>query len=143
MSDAIITVRGTDVKDVKYRNNFTLKPGERMDFQVKTNVAVKTNVNAPTNAIVIVKFETTDKTGAIVFTIETMTAVQSSTFIEDFEGEIKAKYMNAIMMAINEKIRAIAAVIGLNVSIPAIAFGDLKKAAETDSNIVPFETEKK
>ena len=141
MSDAVISIRGTDVKNVSYNNNFTMKPGERMDIKVKTNVAVRLNTSAPTNAVVLVKFEAMDASGSISFNLETITAVQSSTYVDDFEGVIKREYLPTIMLAVNERVRSVTSIVGLNVNTPPISFGNTQKPASED-NIVSFDADR-
>jgi len=124
MSNVTVSIRPVDVKSVSYKNEFKAKPGEKINIQVKTNLAVKLNPASPTAAVVFVKFEASDPSVGIEFIIETITAVQSSTFVDDFEKLIKEEYMNTILLAANEKIRSVATNVGLNVSSPAITFGD-------------------
>ena len=142
MSEAIISIRGTEVQKTSYKNTFAAKQGERMNIDVKTNVAVKQNLNSPTDAAVFVRFEATEKSGALAFVLETITTVKSSTYVDDFEGVIKKDYVPVIMLAVNEKIRAITSVIGLNINTPPIAFGGQSKS-EDDENIISFDGRKK
>lgn len=141
--DLVISIRGTDVKSAKFNNALTLKAGERLDIQVTTNVAVKLNTAAPTNAVVLVKFDAKDKNGAVDFCLETITAVQSNTYVEDFEQYIRAHYLNNIMLAVNEKVRAVSAIVGFNMSTPAVAFGETNVGKDNTSNIISFDSDRK
>lgn len=142
-NDLIVSVRGTDVKSVKFNNALTLKAGERLDIQVTTNVAVKLNPSAPTNAVVLVKFDAKDKNGAVDFCLETITAVQSSTYVEDFEKYIRENYLNTIMLAVNEKVRSVSAIVGFNLGTPAIAFGLTQKDENVADNVISFDIDRK
>ena len=122
--DAIFSIRSTDVKSVSYKNDFKVRPGEKINIQVKTNMAVRMNPAQPTSAVVFVKFEAGDENAGIAFEMETVTAVSSSTYVDDFEEVIKNEYLNVIMLAVNERIRAVAGMVGFNVTTPGINFGD-------------------
>lgn len=123
MSNAVFTIRGTDIKGVSFKNDFKAKPGEKMNIQVKTNVAVKMNPAAPTNAVVLVKFDAADPEAGIELVVETITAIQTDTYVEDLEEVIKKEYINVVMLAVNERIKSVCANVGLNISAPAIVFG--------------------
>lgn len=140
--DLIVSIRGTDIKSAKFNNALTLKAGERLDIQVTTNVAVKLNTAAPTNAVVLVKFDAKDKSGAVEFTVETITAVQSSTYVEDFEKYIREKYLSSIMLAVNEKVRAVSSIVGFNLGTPAVAFGTLPEVKPAGDNVISFDSKK-
>ena len=141
--DLVVSVRGTDIKSAKFNNALTLKAGERLDMQVTTNVAVKLNAAAPTNAVVLVKFDAKDKNGAVEFCIETITAVQSNTYVEDFEKYIRENYLNSIMLAVNEKVRSVSAIVGFNMGTPAVAFGEPQTSKDNTDNVISFDVDRK
>lgn len=122
--DAVFSIRSTDVKSVTYNNDFKVRPGEKINIKVNTNLAVRMNPAQPTSAVVFVKFEASDEESGLSFQMETVTAVSSSTYVDDFEEVIKSDYINTIMLAVNEKIRAVSGMVGFNVTTPAINFGD-------------------
>ncbi len=123
MKDVTVTIGGTNIKSLKFDNNFTTKPGEQIQLQVKTQVGVKLNPAAPTAAVVVVKFEAADE-GAknMSFEMETITPVNVSTFVDNLDEVIKKNYINDVMLAVNEKIRVATSITGLNIQTPAIAF---------------------
>jgi len=143
VKDLIVSVRGTDVKSTKFNNALTLKAGERLDMKVTTNVAIKVNTASPTNAVVLVKFDAKDKNGAVEFFIETITAVQSNTYVEDFEKYIRENYLNSIMLAVNEKVRSVSAIVGFNLGTPAVVFGSISKDKEAEDNVISFDVDRK
>lgn len=143
VKDLVVSVRGTDIKSTKFNNALTLKAGERLDMQVTTNVAVKLNAAAPTNAVVLVKFDAKDKNGAVEFCIETITAVQSNTYVEDFEKYIRENYLNSIMLAVNEKVRSVSAIVGFNLGTPAVSFGATAVAKTNGDNVISFDADRK
>ena len=102
--DAVFSIRSTDVKSVTYNNDFKVRPGEKINIKVNTNLAVRMNPAQPTSAVVFVKFEASDEESGLSFQMETVTAVSSSTYVDDFEEVIKSDYINTIMLAVNEKI---------------------------------------
>lgn len=122
MKDVAVTIRPTDIRSMVYENKFSGKPGEAMKIQVKNNVGVKLNPAQPTVAVVGVKFEAKDEAGTINFILETVTAVQVSTFVDNLDDMIKENYLPTIMMAVNEKIRFAASMVGMNIAIPPIKF---------------------
>ena len=136
MSNAVFTIRGTDVKAVTYKNDFKAKPGEKMNIQVKTNVAVKMNPASPTNAVVLVKFDAADPDAGIELCVETITAINTDTYVEDVEEVIKKEYINVVMLAVNERIKSVCANVGLNIAAPAIVFG--KASTSSDGDIINF-----
>ena len=134
MSNVTVSIRPCDVKSVTFKNDFKAKPGEKVNIQVKTNVAIKLAPEHPNNAAVLVRFEAADPTTGIELTIETITALTSSTFVDDFEKLIKEEYLNVIALAANEKIRTVATIMGLNVQVPAINFGNKDNIIEFKQN---------
>lgn len=132
----VISIRPTDVKSCSYVNDFRVKPGERVDIQVKTNLAIKTNPAQPTNAVVFVKFEASDPNKGISLQIETITAVVASTFVDDFEAVIRDEYINMIMLAVNERIRSVASNVGFNITVPGVNFG------ASNGSVVNFDSRK-
>ena len=134
MSNVVVSIRPCDVKNVSYKNEFRAKPGEKINIQVKTNVAVKLAPDHPQNAAVLVRFEAADQATGIELIIETITALTSNTFVDDFEGLIKDEYLNTIVLAANEKIRTVATNVGLNVTTPTMNFGNKDNVVEFKQN---------
>ncbi len=122
MKKVDVTIRPTDIRSMSYENKFQGKPGEAMKIQVRSNAAVKLNPAQPTMAVVGIKFEAKDEAETINFVVETVTAVQVSTFVDNLDEMIKTYYMPNIMMAVNEKIRAVSSMVGMNIAIPPVKF---------------------
>ncbi|MCQ2521152.1 MAG: hypothetical protein MJ105_02140 [Lachnospiraceae bacterium] len=135
MKNVAVTIRPTDVRSVVYENKFSGKPGEPMKIQVKNNAGVKLNPAQPTMAVVGVKFEAKDEADTIRFELETVTAVQVSTFVDNLDDMIKENYMSTIMMAVNEKIRTVASMVGMNIAIPPIKFERKDSSNSIDAEI--------
>lgn len=123
MKEAKISIRTTDIKNVKYDNTFSGKPGEPMKLSVKTNFAVKLNPSQPTTALVCVKFSASDEEAStMTFEVETVTALQASTFVDNLDEVIKKNYIGMVMISVNEKIKALTSTLGLNLQVPAVSF---------------------
>jgi len=123
MKDVKVTIAATNIKGLKYDNNFTAKPGEPLKLAVKTQLAVRLNPAAPTTAVVVVHFEVGDEEKKVVsMQMETWTAVSVSTFVDNLDEMIKKNYINDVMLAVNEKIRTTSALVGLNIQTPPIGF---------------------
>lgn len=140
MKNAKIAIRPADVARINYMNQFKAKPGEPIKLSIKNNYAVKLNTAAPTNAVVIFKFEAKSEDGTITFEVETLTAVSASTYIDDLEEVIKNQYIAFIMAGVNEKIKTIATTVGLNINFPAITvpYGEQDDNADSLDNILNY-----
>ncbi|MDE6742346.1 MAG: hypothetical protein K2J95_00525 [Lachnospiraceae bacterium] len=122
MKEVKVSIHPVEIKSLKYNNAMTIKPGESMRLQMKTSTAVKLNPSVPTAALAMVKFEAVDETKNIQFEVETLTAVMAEPAVEKLDELIKAHYMGSILMAVNEKVRAAALMLGLTLAPPAIGF---------------------
>ncbi|MCR5250506.1 MAG: hypothetical protein K6E50_07870 [Lachnospiraceae bacterium] len=123
MKDVKVQIAGTNIKSIKFDNSFQAKPGEAMKLGVKTQVAVRLNPAAPTTAIVIVHFEIGDEEKKLVnMEMDTLTAISVSTFVDNLDDVIKKNYINDVMLAVNEKIRTVTSMVGLNIQTPPINF---------------------
>lgn len=122
MKEVKVTIHPVEIKSLKYNNSMSVKPGEALKIQMKTSTAVKLNPSVPTAALAMVKFEAIDETNNIQFEAETLTAVMAEPAVEKLDELIKAHYMGSILMAVNEKVRAAALMLGLTLTPPAIGF---------------------
>ncbi|MDE6530024.1 MAG: hypothetical protein K2K96_04545 [Lachnospiraceae bacterium] len=122
MKEVKVSIHPVEIKSIKYDNTMTIKPGEAMKLQMKTSTAVKLNPSVPTAALAMVKFEAADESKNIQFEVETLTAVMAEPAVEKLDELIKAHYMGSILMAVNEKVRAAALMLGLTITPPAMAF---------------------
>lgn len=118
MKSAKITINPPEIKSVTYGNTFRQKPGQPMKLTIKSQVNVQTNPAAPTTAIAMVKITAADEESNLTLSLETMTLVSASTFVDNLDDVVKAQYMPIIMMAVNEKIRNISSTLGMNLRLP-------------------------
>ena len=123
MKDVKVSIAATNIRSLKYENNFTAKPGEQIKLGVKTQLAVRLNPAAPTTAMVLVHFEVSDEEKkAVSMELDTLTPVNVSTFVDNLDDVIKKNYVNDVMLSVNEKIRVVSAMVGLNIQTPPISF---------------------
>ena len=80
------------------------------------------NPAAPTSAAVFTKFSAEDEEGKVKFELETATPVSVSTFVDNLDELIKEEYLNVILLAVNERIRMAATLVGLNINAPMVNF---------------------
>ncbi|MBE5894328.1 MAG: hypothetical protein IJZ00_06885 [Lachnospiraceae bacterium] len=135
MKTVEINMRPTDIKGIKFNNSFMAKPGEPVKMEVKTNVGIKLNPAAPTIASVVVLFSARDEKETILLEVETVTMVSVNTFVDNLDKVIKDNYINTIMMAVNEKIRVLATMVGLNITVPAVKFEYSDESDSIDADI--------
>ena len=138
MKDVKVTIAPTNIKSLKFENNYNAKPGEQVKLGVQMKVAVHLNPAAPTTALAHVHFAVADEEKKHVsMELETLTPITVSTFIDNLDEVIKKNYLNDIMMAVNEKIRIAATITGLNITTPSIAFAYRDNGEESlDSEII-------
>ncbi len=119
MKDIRVSIGATNVKSVKYDNQYSAKPGEPLKMTVKTNYGIRLNPSAPTTAVVAVKYEAFDEEKkSITFEMETLTPVTVSTFVDNLDELIKKNYLNDVMIGVFEKIRSVTQLLGLNIQMP-------------------------
>ncbi len=123
MKNVQVTINPTEVRSVNYANAFSKKPGEKISLSVKSEASIKLNPANPVVAIVVVKVIVEDPDKCIQMTIETITGVTVSTFIDNLDQFIKEKYLPVIIMSANEKVRAVSAMMGTPIKIPNPRFG--------------------
>ena len=134
MKNVTVTINPTEIRTLSYTNNFTMKPGEKIALNVKSEAAIKPNTTNPVAALVAVKVEVTDPNQCIHMVIETITGVTVSTFIEQY---IKDNYMTVMLMTATEKIRSVSALIGVPIRIPNPRFGISPMVEKDESDILP------
>ena len=123
MKDVQATINPTEVKMFSYNNNFTKKPGDKFQFQVKTNTTIRLNNNSPVDALVVVSTTVEDPDGCIDIKVETITGIRVSTFIDDLEGFIREKYLATVIHIANEKVRALTSMVGMPIRLPSPVLG--------------------
>ncbi len=140
MKEADFTIRGTDVIGVNYKYNMKNKPGEKINIKVKNGVKIVCNPASPMIAMVRSRFEAKDESGNIEFQLDTITPVQASTYVDDLEDQIKEKCMDSIRLAINEKVRAVSTLIGLNLQAPPVVIKAAPDEADNkdEDNLIDF-----
>ncbi len=136
MKNVEVTIRATDVKGIKFQNSFANKPGEPLRIKIKTSAGVQFNPETPTMGFVIIKFEANDENNNLALELETITTLSVSTYVDNLEDVIKKNYMNSIMLSVNEKVRSVASVVGLNLTVPAIKFNYNAGEGSIDSEIM-------
>lgn len=119
-----VTINPTEIKSVNYNNNFTKKQGEQFSLQIKSGAMIKLNPTNPVMALVVLNTKVEDPDNCISITIETITGVTVSTFIDDLEGFIRTKYLPVIIMAANEKLRNLTTSLGIPIRLPNPVFGE-------------------
>lgn len=135
MGEVKISIHPVEIKSLKYDNSMKIKPGEGIKIQMKTSTAVRLNPSMPSAALTMVKFEAEDETKNILFEMETLTAVTAEPAVEKLDELIKTRYMGPIMMAVNEKVRAAAVMLGLTITPPAITFKYQDDSESIDAEI--------
>ena len=124
MKSVQVTINPTEIRSVKYLNNFNVKSGEKISLKIQNEVGIKLNPASPLTAAVLIKCMVTDEESkCIEMEIETITTVVTSTFVDDLELYIKQNYMPAIMLASNEKVRTLSALMGTPIRLPNPGFG--------------------
>lgn len=135
MGEVKISIHPVEIKSLKYDNSMKIKPGEGIKIQMKTSTAVRLNPSMPSAALTMVKFEAEDETKNILFEMETLTAVTAEPAVEKLDELIKTRYMGPVMMAVNEKVRAAAVMLGLTITPPAISFKYQDDSESIDAEI--------
>ena len=123
MKNVAVTINPTEIKSLTFNNEFTMKPGEKIALQVKSEAGIRLNNNNPVMALVAVKVMVEDPNQCIRMQIETVTGVVVSTFVDNLDQFIKEKYLPVIIMSANEKIRSVSAMMGIPIKIPNPRFG--------------------
>lgn len=123
MKDVQVTINPTEVKMFSYNNSFTKKPGDKFQFQVKTNTTIRLNNNSPVDALVVVATTVEDPDGSIDIKVETITGIRVSTFIDDLEGFIREKYLATVIHIANEKVRTLTSMVGMPIRLPSPVLG--------------------
>lgn len=137
MKNVQVTINPTDIKSLSFNNTFAQKPGERIELKVKSEAAIKLNPTNPVAAVVLIKVNVEDAVGhTIDMQIETITSVVVSTFIDELDQYIKANYLPVIMMAANEKIRAVSSLVGMPIKIPNPRFGNSDNAVAEGNGLL-------
>ena len=130
MKNVTVTINPTEIKSLSYNNNFSIKPGEKIALNVKSEAAIKPNASNPVTALVGIKMIVTDSEGSLQLMVETITGVTVSTFIDDLEGFIRANYTSVVVLSSNEKMRAATCSLGIPVRLPNPTFGPAPEKPE-------------
>lgn len=123
MENVKVAINPTEIKSVKYLNNFNVKSGDKINLQIKNEVGIKINPNNDRLAAVFIKCIVKDEmSDCIEMEIETITTVLTDVKVENFEVFIKDNYMPVIMLASNEKVRTLSALMGTPIHLPNPGF---------------------
>ncbi|HOO79222.1 MAG TPA: hypothetical protein PLZ77_05295 [Lachnospiraceae bacterium] len=135
MKEIKVNISATNVRSLKFENKFSGKSGEAIKIQVKSAVSVKLNPETPTAALVLVKFTAEEENKVFNLEMETFTPVNVSSFVDNLDEVIKKQYIASIMLGVNEKIRTTAAILGLNIQVPAMVFNHSGQSDSIDAEI--------
>lgn len=135
VKDINITINSTEVKAVRYSNNFSQKQGEKISMQIQNSVSVKLNPANPVMALVFIKVEAKDETNSMAFEIETLTGVMVNTFVDNLDDFVRKYYVPSIQLAVNEKVRSITAMLGLTIKLPAPQISHNNGNMDMESNL--------
>lgn len=122
MSEVQFSIKATEIKMVNYQNAFTIMPGKPINLDIKTNTKIRLNMATPLNAIVDVSFHAEDVENKILLEIETFTPVTVSSFVDNLDNVLQEKFLAHIMLAVNEKIRNVTSMLGMNLRTPSMLF---------------------
>lgn len=132
MKNAKVTILPAEVKSINYNNTFKQTPGEPIKLTVKPPKFVfQLNPATPTTARVIVTIDVSDEEKDLTLTMELVSVVVASTFIDNMETVIQKKYLPVIMQSVAEKVRSVTANMGININLPLPQF---LYEAESDSS---------
>ena len=137
MKDIQVTINPTEIKSLNFNNAFNQKPGGTINLKVNNEIAIKLNPATPMVAVVLTKVSVDDEANhTITMQVETITSVVVSTYVDDLDQFIKTNYMPIIMMAANEKVRSVSALLGVPIRIPNPKFnaGGSMAAPESEGN---------
>ncbi len=131
-----VTINPTEIKSLNFTNKFSATPGTRIELRVKNEVGIRLNPTNPVAAVVIAKVTVVDEgSDSISMQMETITSVVVSTFVDNLDQYIKDNYLNVIMMAANEKIRAVSALMGIPIRIPNPKFGATEPMEQSSNTL--------
>ncbi len=123
MSDIQLSIKQTEIKEIVYKNDFIGTGGKQLQLEIKTNAKVILNMAAPLSAVVNITFTAVDPTDEkIKLVIDTLTPITVSSFVDNLDKVIQEKYFPSIMLAVNEKIRAVTSTVGLSLRVPNLTF---------------------
>ncbi len=123
MSNIQISISQTAIKEMRYSNLITAVTAKPVRLEVKTHAKVKLNMSTPLSAIFEVTFQAVEpEEERIYLEIQTYTPVTVSSYIDNLDKVLQKEYMSSIMLAVNEKIRMVTSVLGLNMRVPNLTF---------------------
>lgn len=145
-----ITIAPANIASVQFNNSFKIGANESAKFTIRNGMRISVSPSSPNLAMVYIKFEAVsdDEECSIAFKVETVTAVSSSTYIDDLEDVIKRDYSGIIMYGANEKIHSVATSVGINFALPTITIReyddiDSNDDGNNDDDIIDFTKKKK
>jgi len=123
MSEVVVSINPTEIKSLEYKNELAVTPGTQIKLSVKAEPKVYLNMSAPLSALVEVSFVAKDEeSGKVSFTLETITPLTVSSFVDNLDKVIQANYLSCIMLSVNEKIKQLSSAVGMNIRIPGMTF---------------------
>ena len=123
MSKIQVSIKPTEIKKVEFQAPANVVPGQPMNLELKSQAKVLLNMSAPLTAVVEVSFSATCPDDPTVnLEVVTVTGVTVSSFIDNLDQVIQSEYMPGIMLAVNEKLKQVTSVMGINLRLPSMAF---------------------
>ena len=123
MSEIQVSIKPTDVKKLDYQAPAKILHGQQLSLEVKTNTKAYLNMAAPLTATVEVEFRVTAKEDETFhLTLQTVTGLTSSSFIDNLDEVILKNYAPSILLAANEKFKQATSLTGINLRLPNLAF---------------------
>lgn len=123
MSDIQVSIKPTDIKKIDYKAPSVVVPGQSLSLEVKTNTKAVLNMSAPLTALVEIEFVVTAKEDEkFGLTVQTVTGLTVSSFVDNLDDVILKKYAPSILLAANEKFKQITSAAGINLRLPNLVF---------------------
>ncbi|MDE6635157.1 MAG: hypothetical protein K2K09_00945 [Lachnospiraceae bacterium] len=123
MSDIQVSIKPTDIKKIDYQAPSVVVPGQSLSLEVKTNTKAVLNMSAPLTALVEIEFAVTAKEDEkFGLTVQTVTGLTVSSFVDNLDDVILKNYAPSILLAANEKFKQIHSLAGITLRLPHLVF---------------------
>lgn len=123
MSDIQVRIKPTDVKKIDFEAPSAIQPNQPLSLEVGTSTRVLLNMSEPLMALVEIEFTVTAKEDDnFKLTVQTVTGVTVSSFVDNLDEVIMKNYASSILLAANEKFKQITSISGINLRLPNLAF---------------------
>ena len=122
MNEIQVSIKATEIKAINYQNEFTSVPGKQLQLKISTNTKIRLNMSTPLSAIVDVTFHAEDEEKNVILEIETFTPITVSSFVDNLDKVLQNEFLSNIMLAVNERIRSVTSMVGINLRTPNLLF---------------------